>query len=103
LEVSHDTRYNVLEGKKYGAIYSSNSRRSFLIRARGLEYVNSPSGRNKVRAPQASSPGNPDAKTKRLILHSTVKLVGFIGPEKKNVKICMNPERNKIRDKSSKN
>jgi hypothetical protein len=79
-----------------------NSRRSFLIRARGLEYVNSSSGRHKVRTPQASSPGNPDAKTNRLILHSTVK-IGGIYWSRKNVKICMNPERNKIRDKSSKN
>jgi len=82
------SRYQVQRSGReiYGAIYSSNSRRSFLIRARGLEYVNSPSGRNKVRAPQASSPGNPDAKTKRLILHSTVKIGGIYWSRKKMLK-----------------
>jgi hypothetical protein len=55
-----------------------------------------------VRAPQVSSPGNPDAKTKRLILHSTVQIGGIYWSRKK-VKLCMNSERNKIREKSSKN
>jgi len=48
-----------------------------------------------VRAPQASSPGNPDAKTNRLILHSTVKIGGIYWFRKKMLKYVWTPKETK--------